>query len=105
MTPTYDKPYYAVIFTSTLHKTDEEYIGLDEILIEKARECGGFLGMDSARSELGISISYWETLEDIQRWRAHTDHIVAINKGIEKWYEAYNVRICKVERNYDFKRT
>lgn len=104
MTPIFETPYYAVIFTSLLHETDEEYIGLDEILIEKATASGGFLGMDSARSELGISISYWKTLEDIKKWRENFDHIDAMTKGKQKWYERYNVRICLVERNYEFSR-
>lgn len=104
MTPIFEPPYFAVIFTSTLHQTDEEYAGLDDILIQLAKESGGFLGMDSARSGLGISVSYWKTEADILRWKQNTDHQVAIKKGIAKWYEEYNVRICKVERNYEFAR-
>lgn len=104
MTNLYQVPYYAVIFTSILSETDEEYQGLDNKLIELAKESGGYLGMDSARSGLGISISYWQSIEDIQKWRANVEHQAAIQKGIEKWYEKYNVRICKVERNYEFSR-
>jgi len=104
MTPCFDTPYYAVIFTSTHHTLDEEYDGLDDFLIDLAEKSGGFLGMDSARSGLGISVSYWQTIEDILRWRQNADHKVAIQKGIDKWYEHYNVRICKVERNYEFTR-
>ncbi len=104
MTPIFDTPYFAVIFTSTHHKLDVEYEGLDDILIEIARESGGFLGMDSARNGLGISVSYWKSQEDILRWKQNSDHRVAMKKGIEKWYDQYNVRICKVEKNYEFKR-
>ncbi len=104
MTPIFATPYFAVIFTSTHHELDADYAGLDEILMDKARTLGGFLGMDSARSEFGISVSYWESLEAIQRWKQDMDHIEAIQKGIAKWYERYNVRICKVERNYEFQR-
>ena len=104
MTPLFDTPYFAVIFTSTRHKLDEEYEGLDDILIEIAKKSGGFLGMDSARSELGISVSYWESEEDILRWKQNSDHQIAMKKGIDKWYNQYNVRICRVERNYEFRR-
>lgn len=104
MTPMFDTPYYAVIFTSTHHELDKEYEGLDDILIEIATKSGGFLGMDSARSEFGISVSYWKSEEDILRWKQNSDHQLAIKKGIEKWYDYYNVRVCKVERNYEFKR-
>jgi len=105
MTPIYDTPYYAVIFTSTHHQLDEEYEGLDDILMELAKESGGFLGMDSARSDIGISVSYWKSQEDILRWKQNSDHQIAIRKGIDRWYDQYNVRICKVERNYAFDRS
>lgn len=104
MTPIYPPPYFAVIFTSTHHLLDKEYDGLDDILIDLAKKNGGFLGMDSARSDIGISVSYWKTEEDILRWKKNTDHQVAIQKGIDRWYQHYNVRICKVERNYEFNR-
>lgn len=104
MTPIFETPYYAVIFTSTHHKLDEEYEGLDDFLIEIAEKSGGFLGMDSARSEFGISVSYWKSEDDILRWKQNSDHQMAIKKGIERWYDKYNVRICKVERNYEFSR-
>lgn len=29
----------------------------------------GFLGIESARSELGITVSYWQTLDDISCWK------------------------------------
>lgn len=99
-----ETPYFAVIFTSTLNAIDDEYLGLDDILIEKAKENSGFIGMDSARSDIGISVSYWKDLESIMLWRKDMDHIQAMQKGKEKWYEYYNVRICKVERNYEFSR-
>jgi heme-degrading monooxygenase HmoA len=105
MTPIFETPYYAVIFTSTYHQLDQDYDGLDDILVDIAKKSGGFLGMDSARSEFGISVSYWQSTEDILRWKQDADHQVAIKKGIDKWYDRYNVRICKVERNYEFKRS
>lgn len=97
-------PYYAVIFTSLLHQTDEEYMGLDDKLMKLAQERDGFLGMDSARSGLGISVSYWKTLEDIKEWSQNLQHIDAKTKGKERWYESYNVKICKVEKEYGFTR-
>lgn len=104
MTPLYETPYYAVIFTSTHHELDESYFGLDDFLIDLAKKSGGFLGMDSARNTIGISISYWRSQSDILKWKQNANHQLAIQKGIEKWYEYYNVRICVVERNYEFRR-
>lgn len=64
----------------------------------------GFLGIDSARNDVGISNSYWESLEDIKNWKQQSDHLLAQQKGRNDWYSWYNVRICKVEREYEFTR-
>ena len=95
-------PYYAVIFTSTQTETTEGYAEMAEHMETLAKEQRGFIGIDSARNAVGITVSYWESLEAIQQWKQHTDHLVAQQKGIKNWYAHYNVKICKVEREYDF---
>jgi heme-degrading monooxygenase HmoA len=95
-------PYYAVIFTT---KQTTDTVGYKEAsahMESLAKEQKGYLGLDHARSEIGITISYWETLEDIARWKAQKDHLNAQAKGIQQWYEHYTVQICKVERVYSF---
>lgn len=62
----------------------------------------GFLGVESARNEVGITVSYWKDLESIQRWKAHIQHEQAQKKGKSTWYAHYTVRIAKVERDYSF---
>lgn len=95
-------PYYAVIFTSVRTETDEGYSAMAKQMEELARQQPGFLGMESARNEVGITVSYWKTLEDIRNWKTHMDHLKAQKLGKEKWYKAYKTRIAKVERDYDF---
>ena len=63
----------------------------------------GFLGVESARSKLGITISYWKSLASIKNWKKDSEHAIAQKKGKELWYQSYRVRICKVEREYSFK--
>lgn len=96
------KPYYAVIFTSTQTSTIEGYGKMAQQMEDLAKEQAGFIGIDSARNAIGITVSYWESLEAIQQWKQHTDHVVAQQKGIKDWYSYYNVKICKVEREYSF---
>jgi len=96
------KPYYAVIFTS-LQK--EKLAGYAEMAIQMetlAKQQPGFLGMDSARNTVGITVSYWESLEDIKHWKLQTEHLKAQQKGRKDWYDWYHVRICKVEHEYKF---
>ncbi len=95
-------PYYAVIFTSTQTKNTEGYQEMSEQMEVLAKQQKGFLGVDSAKNEVGITVSYWTNLEAIKNWKQNTDHLLAQKKGIKEWYNWYNVKICKVEREYEF---
>ncbi len=93
-------PYYAVIFSS--HKTDdsEGYAETAARMLELAAEQPGYLGVESVREDLGITISYWASLESIKQWKAHAEHRVAQKMGMDKWYSTYKTRIALVERDY-----
>lgn len=94
-------PYYAVIFTSTRTKGDNGYTEMASKMEELAKQQPGYLGIESARDEIGITVSYWESLEAIANWKANTDHVMAQKKGMKDWYMWYKVRICLVEREYE----
>jgi len=95
-------PYYAVIFTSVRTTIDEGYGDIAKEMIDLAAAQEGFLGVESARNEVGITVSYWQSLDAISNWKANTRHLLAQKRGRDLWYEQYKVRICKVERDYDF---
>lgn len=96
------KPYYAVIFTSTLTKESEGYSDMANKMEALAKTQAGFLGIDSVRENVGITVSYWESLKAIKTWKQNSEHLIAQQKGRNQWYSWYNTRICKVEREYDF---
>ena len=100
-----EKPYYAVIFTNTRTSGDNGYAEMAEAMEELAKKQPGYLGFESARDGLGLSVSYWESLEDIARWKSNADHLFAQQRGIKDWYSWYKVRICLVEREYEFNRS
>jgi heme-degrading monooxygenase HmoA len=97
-----NKPYYAVIFTSVQTSNTSGYSEMATAMENLAKLQPGFLGVESARDELGITISYWETTDDIRNWKANLDHLMAQKLGKDKWYRWYKVRICKVEHEYEF---
>lgn len=92
-------PYYAVIFTSVRTEGDNGYMEAARIALETARQQPGFLGYESARNDVGISVSYWESLEAIKSWKSHSLH-QAVQKKADDWYSDSRIRICKVERDY-----
>ncbi|WP_417529647.1 antibiotic biosynthesis monooxygenase family protein [Marinobacter lipolyticus] len=93
-------PYYAVIFSS--HRTDGDngYAEMAERMAELAAEQPGYLGMESARENLGITVSYWDNLEAIRNWKKNAEHQEAQRIGRQQWYSSFRVRIAKVEREY-----
>jgi heme-degrading monooxygenase HmoA len=95
-------PYYAVIFTSISTEGDHGYGKMSEAMAESAAHQPGFLGVESAREEVGITVSYWASLEAIAAWKQDAAHLIAQKLGRENWYAAYKTRICRVERDYEF---
>jgi heme-degrading monooxygenase HmoA len=102
--PTPAPPYYAVIFTNLRTEIDEGYAEMAEEMVWLAEQQPGYLGHESVRDGLGITISYWESLEAIKNWKANTDHLLAQKYGREKWYTSFKTRIALVERDYGFER-
>ena len=100
-------PYFAVIFTSIRSATpDDGYAETAARMEELARAQPGFLGVESARGDdgLGITISYWKSMEDIAAWGRHAEHLLAQKGGREKWYESFSLRVCSVVQIREFVR-
>ncbi|MES2802330.1 MAG: antibiotic biosynthesis monooxygenase [Bdellovibrionota bacterium] len=97
-------PYYAVIFTSIRTSDDIGYESVANRMVNLAQIQPGFLGLESAREDnaIGITVSYWQDLESISKWKNNVEHTEAQNNGKQKWYEHFKVRISKVERDYGF---
>ena len=95
-------PYYAVIFSSISTERTHEYIDTSNKMLELAKNQQGYLGVESARNQLGITVSYWKDLESIKNWKQNSDHLIAQQKGRAEWYKAYKTRIALVEKEYEF---
>lgn len=95
-------PYFAVIFTSVRKPIEKGYSEMALAMEKLVLKQEGFLGYESAKSDIGITISYWENLEAIKNWKFNSEHATAREKGKEVWYDSFKVRICKVERDYEF---
>ena len=89
-------PYYAVIFTSVLNENIQGYNEMTDYMMQLVHQQPGLLGVDSARDKIGITVSYWSSLEAIDNWRTNLQHQSAKNQGKAKWYESYSLKICKV---------
>lgn len=98
-----EPPYYAVIFTNQRSLADDDgYVLTAERMVQLARQQPGFLGAESTRGAdgFGITVSYWQSLQDIARWKTHAEHQLAQQTGQTTWYTSYTTRIARVERAY-----
>lgn len=95
-----EPPYTAVIFTSLRTEGDNGYAATAAEMERLAREQPGFLGIESARSGLGVTVSYWRTDDDARAWKRVAEHVEAQRRGRGEWYSAYEVRIATVTRAY-----
>lgn len=94
-------PYYTVIFSSVRTEVDDDgYDATAARMVELAAEQPGYLGIESARSEIGITVSYWKDLESIKAWKQNAEHLEAQRAGHQKWYESFVLRIARVEKEY-----
>jgi len=103
ITKTPEPPYYAVIFSSQRTEGDRGYGKMADKMVELAAKQKGFLGVESARDEqLGITVSYWDSLESIKEWKENAAHKVAQDKGKSVWYTSFSLRVCRVEKHNFF---
>lgn len=99
------EPCYAVIFTSFRSTDVEGYAEMAARMEALARAQPGFLGVDSVREgKLGITVSYWSSLEAIAAWRMHVEHQVAQSEGRRRWYDAFTLHVTRVIRSAQFDR-
>ena len=101
-----EPPYYAVIFTSQRTDGENGYVEAANRMMELAPQHVGYLGAESARdaSGLGITVSYWSSLEAIKQWKANSEHLDVQREGKRSWYTHFEVRVSKVERAYRFEK-
>ena len=101
-----EPPYWAVIFTSVRNRQPgDRFDETDERMMTLAAQQPGYLGMETAYADVGITVSYWADEESIANWRRNADHAFAQYEGRTRWLDAYELRVARVERAHSFTRT
>ena len=98
-------PYWAVIFTSHRDgKPGDQYDETAQRMMSLAAQQPGFLGVETAHEAVGITVSYWADEQSIAAWRRDAEHTFAQYEGRTRWYDAYEIRVARVERARSFAR-
>jgi heme-degrading monooxygenase HmoA len=96
---------HAVIFTSRRTAVDEGYSAMNDALMKLVREQPGFIDSESWRNGegYGVTIVYFDSAESSRAWGVHPQHREAQRLGREKWYSEYRIRVCAIERDWEWK--
>ena len=92
---------YIVIFKAQIKTLDEIYSQTAQQLREKAFEqyqCQRFESV--LENGFEITLSYWNSLDDIRRWHQDAEHQIAQGLGKERWYSSFSVEITEIIRHY-----
>ena len=98
-------PYVAAIFTSIRTSRVDGYEEMDAATFVEIQKMEGYLGFEAFRNTegFGVNVSYWKDMKSLLGWKNNLLHQKAQVLGKEKWYQNYKLRICTVERDYEFK--
>ena len=92
---------FAVIFSADIAQMDEEYTVTAKRMRDLAVNEYGCLNIRSlSENDKEITISYWNSLEEIQAWKNNSEHKLAQKVGQTRWYKKYHVEIVEVLREY-----
>ncbi len=92
---------YVVIFKATINELDGRYSSIAKQLRKLALEkygCVEFNSVTEGKQE--IAISYWPALDNIRRWKQAPEHLLAQERGKNRYYASYQVQIVEVLREY-----
>ena len=68
--------YNAIIFSSKRTDDDNGYPEMVTRLLELAEQQEGFIVLDTTRdAALGITATYWKSLEAIKKWKQIPEHL------------------------------
>jgi heme-degrading monooxygenase HmoA len=106
MTPKEAAAKVIVLFRTRL-RADADLVAfgsLERRMSELVNEVPGYLGIKSYAAPDGdtISIAQFASRDALLAWRNHPEHVLAQRAGRERFYSAYDVRVCSVERAYEF---
>ena len=94
-----------VVFRSRLRAGDiTEFQSLAERMYGLAQTMPGFVSYKVfvAADDERCSIIEFDTSEHLEAWRRHPEHIDAMGRGRDAFYEEYSLRVCEIVRESGF---
>ncbi len=82
----------------------DEYVALAERMNALARTMPGYVSHKGFFADDGerVTIVEFEHEEGMRAWRSHPEHVAAQRLARQKYYTAYHVQVCRLERESRF---
>jgi len=75
----------------------------------QVRKYDGFLGEAPCCSldneKILVTLFYWQDRQSIKTWREDPEHVEIQHLGRKKLFAWYKIRVCELEREYEWERT
>ncbi len=88
---------YAVFFRAKVQNVDDEYYEFSKelrVLAIKHFHCVEFTS--SYKQGVEVSVSYWDSKEDLAKWKKNPIHKKAQLLGKERWYKEVHTEIAQI---------
>ena len=88
---------YVVVFKAKINVLDDDYAQTAQELRDRALKhfgCVNFQAVTEGDTE--IALSYWNSLDDIKRWKNDPHHLKAQRRGKAQWYKETAVEVCQI---------
>ena len=84
----------------------EEYVALVDRMQQIAQTIPGYISHKGFWADDGerLTIVEFEHEEGQKAWRTHPEHVVAQKQGRLKYYAEYDIKVCEVKYDANFKR-
>lgn len=75
---------------------------MSQQLREEVESIPGFLKFENWINEEGysVSLSYWETLASLEKWKMYPKHQEAKERAKWDWYKEYSIEVCEICTSY-----
>ncbi|WP_101758606.1 antibiotic biosynthesis monooxygenase [Oceanicoccus sp. KOV_DT_Chl] len=94
---------FVVILKATVADLDQDYMEALEQMKKLAFEeygCLEFTAMMDGNKRMALS--YWESEEQIRKWKENSEHLNTQKIAKQRWYQSYSVQIAQITREYSF---
>ena len=94
-----------IVFRSRLRPDVEAEFGPHaDAIYAKAVEMPGFIASKDFVADDGerLALVEWDNAADLARWRNEPSHAAAQSAGRERYYSAYQIQVCTVDRHSSF---